>query len=144
MFKQFKAFALKGNVLDMAVGVIMGGAFGKIVTSLVNDVIMPLLGVILGGVNFTTLKWVLSPATIDKSGAVIKAENALRYGQFIQNIVDFLIIAASIFVMIKMFNKLTELRHRKEEKQKQAEAATISKSEELLMEIRDLLKEQSK
>ena len=145
MFKEFKSFALKGNVLDMAVGVIMGGAFGKIVSSLVNDVIMPLLGVILGGVDFTTLKAVLSPAVLDKSGAVVKAENALRYGQFIQNIVDFLIIALSIFVMIKTFNKLSELRHRKEEKQKQAEAAaTLSKSEQLLSEIRDLLKEQGR
>jgi len=91
--KEFKDFAMKGNVVDMAVGVIIGGAFGKIVTSLVNDVIMPVVGLIIGGVDFTNLKWVFAEATDSTP------EAALMYGQFIQNVVDFLIIAFCIFLM---------------------------------------------
>ncbi len=143
MWKEFKAFAMKGNVLDMAVGVIMGGAFGKIVSSLVNDIVMPLVGVLLGGVDFTSLKWILSPAII-KDNVIVQAENALKYGQFIQNIVDFLIIAVAIFIMVRTFNKLSEIRRKREEKQIQVESVSVAKSEELLAEIRDLLKEQSK
>ncbi len=130
----FKAFAMKGNVLDMAIGVIIGGAFGKIVTSLVNDVIMPLMGCILGGVNFTDLKWVIRAASAD--GKV--PEVVLSYGKFIQSTVDFLIIAFSIFLFISLIQRLSR---KKEEQQKPAPAPTPSAEEKLLAEIRDLLKE---
>ncbi len=122
--KEFKAFAMRGNVVDMAVGVIIGGAFGKIVSSLVDDVIMPIIGMITGGIDFTGLK-----ATI--------GESSITYGNFIQNVVDFLIIAFCIFMMIKGLNKLSK----KKEEEKPAEPPTPSKEEILLTEIRDLLKE---
>ncbi len=148
--EDFKAFALKGNVVDMAVGVIIGGAFGKIVTSIVNDIIMPPLGVLIGGMNFKDLKWVMveaKPEVLDEAGNVVKAavaEATLNYGAFVQNIVDFLIIALSIFFVIKGITKLSTIRKKKEE---EAAAATPpapptpSKEEILLTEIRDLLKE---
>ena len=130
MLKEFKAFALKGNVLDLAVGVIIGGAFGKIVTSLVNDIIMPLLGIILGRIDLTNLKWVIPPA---KEGA--EAIN-LNYGAFLQNIIDFLIIALSIFLFIKLLSSF-----KKKEEVKPAEPPKPSNEEVLLTEIRDLLKD---
>ena len=125
--EDFKAFALKGNVVDMAVGVIIGGAFGKIVTSVVNDVIMPPLGVLIGGVNFKDLKLVIKdaiPEQLDEAGNVVQAavaEVTLNYGAFIQNVVDFLIIALAIFFMIKGITKLTELRKKKEEEKPEEE-----------------------
>ena len=100
--EDFKAFAMKGNVLDMAVGVVIGGAFGKIVTSLVNDVIMPLVGTLTGGLDFTSLRWIIKPAVLNPDGTVKTAEAALRYGNFIQNTVDFIIIAFSIFCVIRL------------------------------------------
>ncbi len=151
--EDFKAFALKGNVVDMAVGVIIGGAFGKIVTSVVNDIIMPPLGVLIGGMNFKDLKWVMveaKPEVLDEAGNVVVAavkEATLNYGAFIQNVVDFLIIALSIFFVIKGIAKLTELTKKKEKEAEAAAAATPpappapSKEEVLLTEIRDLLKE---
>ena len=96
MIKDFKEFALKGNVLDLAVGVIIGGAFGKIVSSLVNDIIMPIIGIILGGINFRNLKYVITPAKENV------AESAIMYGAFIQSIIDFLIIAFSIFMFYQI------------------------------------------
>lgn len=130
MFKDFKEFALKGNVLDLAVGVIIGGAFGKIVTSLVNDLLMPIIGVLMGGVNLTDMKYVVTPA----SGEI--AESAILYGSFIQSIVDFLIIAFSIFIFVKI------LSSRKKEKPIEEEAPPEPTKEELLLtEIRDLLQE---
>ena len=120
--KEFKEFAMKGNVMDMAVGVIIGGAFGKIVSSLVDDVLMPLIGVITGGVDFTGL-------------AVKVGDAELKYGMFIQNIIDFLIIALCIFLMIKGINKLT----RKKEEEPAPEPEPTNE-EKLLGEIRDLLK----
>ena len=129
MLKEFKAFAFKGNVIDLAIGVIIGGAFGKIVSSLVNDVLMPAIGVILGGVSFTDLKYVITQA----SGDV--AEVAILYGSFIQSIVDFLIIAISIFLFIKLITS---------RKKKEAEAPSDTPEPApdivLLEEIRDLLK----
>ncbi|MDO4976467.1 MAG: large-conductance mechanosensitive channel protein MscL [Eubacteriales bacterium] len=123
---EFKKFAMKGNVLDMAVGVIIGGAFGKIVTSLVDDIIMPIIGAITGGVKF--------------AGLAIKIGSAeIAYGNFIQNIVDFLIVALCIFVMIKAINKTAE-KMKKEEEAKPEEPKGPTQ-EELLAEIRDLLKE---
>ncbi|MBQ8541562.1 MAG: large-conductance mechanosensitive channel protein MscL [Clostridia bacterium] len=139
--KDFKAFALKGNVIDMAVGVVIGGAFGKIVTSIVNDVIMPLVSVMTGGVNFTDWKWVLSPEVVDEvTQEVAKAEVALTYGNLIQNVVDFLLIALSIFVVIRVATKAGEKLRKKEEEAPAVEEPKGPTQEELLTEIRDLLK----
>ncbi len=139
MWKEFKEFALKGNIFDMAVGVIIGGAFGKIVTSLVNDIIMPLFGFLTAGMEFKALKFVLSPAVIEND-TVIKPEAAILYGNFIQNIVDFLIIALSIFFAIRFITKTSEkLRKKEEETVKEEEPAKPTEAE-LLTEIRDLLK----
>jgi len=135
---EFKEFAVKGNVVDMAIGVIIGGAFGKIVTSLVNDVIMPLIGKLTGGISFTELKYELSAAATAADGSEIPAVY-MNYGQFIQNIVDFIIIALCIFIALKAIMKL----HKKKEEAPAAPAAppAPSKEEVLLTEIRDLLKE---
>ena len=138
LLQEFKTFALKGNVVDMAVGVIIGGAFGKIVTSLVNDIIMPPIGVLLGDKNFSDLAVTLKPAVGDTEAVLWK------YGSFLQVCVDFLIIAVSIFVMIKVINKLTSLRSKEEENvaaNTPAPEPKPSKEELLLTEIRDLLKE---
>lgn len=132
----FKAFAMKGNIIDLAVGVIIGGAFGKIVSSLVNDIIMPCVGVLTGGINFAELKATLHEAVIDPATQeVIKEAVTLNYGMFIQNVVDFLIIAFSIFMALKVIVKL-----KKEEAAAPAPAPAPSKEEVLLTEIRDLLK----
>ena len=106
MLKEFKEFAFKGNVLDMSIGVIIGGAFGKIVTSLVNDIIMPFFGFLTAGTDFKTLKFILSPAQVDAAGAVIKPEAAIMYGNFLQNVFDFFIIAFCIFIFVSILNKL--------------------------------------
>ena len=136
--QEFKAFAMKGNVIDMAVGVIIGGAFGKIVSSIVADVIMPPIGLLVGGVNFTALKRVLKPAEMVDRKEV--AAVTLNYGNFLQVTFDFLIIAFSIFMFIKLLTKLTEKK--KEEAPAVPPAPPVpSKEEVLLTEIRDLLKE---
>lgn len=133
----FKEFAMRGNVIDMAVGVIVGGAFGKIVTSLVNDLIMPAIGVVTGGVDFKDLKYVLKDAVMNGEEVVAPAVN-INYGMFIQNIVDFLIIAFCIFVAIRMLSKL---KKKKAEEPAPAPAEPApTKEEVLLTEIRDLLK----
>lgn len=135
--KEFKEFAVKGNVMDLAVGVIIGGAFGKIVASLVNDIIMPLVGHMMGGVNFQNLKYVFTPEVAEvknAAGEVVTpavVEVALNYGMFIQSVLDFFIIALCIFVMIKGINSM------KKEEVAEEEGPT---QEELLSEIRDLLK----
>ena len=136
--QDFKAFALKGNVVDMAVGVIIGGAFGKIVTSVVNNIIMPPIGVITGGVDFTDLKVTLKEAVVEGENVVSEAVT-LNYGQIIQDVVDFLIIAFCIFLMIKGIAKLSR---KKEEEDAAAPAPEPEPSaeEKLLTEIRDLLK----
>ena len=145
--QEFKAFAMKGNVVDMAVGVIIGGAFGKIVSSVVADVIMPPIGLLVGGVNFTDLKWVMKDAVAevkDEAGNVITAAQdavTLNEGNFLQVTFDFLIIAFSIFLMIKLLTKLTE-KKKAEEKATPAPPPAPSKEELLLTEIRDLLKNQ--
>ncbi len=133
----FKAFAMKGNIVDMAVGVIIGGAFGKIVTSLVNDVIMPCVSLATGGVNFNELHSELSAAELDANGEIVKEAVTLNYGMFIQNIVDFLIIAFSIFVAIRFMMKF-----KKQEEEAPAPAPEPTKEEVLLTEIRDILKNQ--
>ena len=133
MIKEFKAFAMRGNVVDLAVGVVIGGAFGKIVTSFVNDVLMPPLGVILGGVDLTDLVLVLKKAVVEE-GAVVQDAITLNYGNFIQTVVDFIIIAFAIFMVVKAMNKVQKKEDEKSKKQ--------PKQEELLREIRDLLKKQ--
>jgi large conductance mechanosensitive channel len=134
MVSEFKEFAMRGNVVDLAVGVVIGAAFGKIVASLVNDIIMPVIGNFIGGVNFSDLAIELQAASVDAAGAEVPAV-LLKYGAFIQTIVDFLIIAFAIFVAVKVINSLK----RKEEA---APAAPAEPSEEvkLLTEIRDALK----
>lgn len=138
ILKDFKEFAMRGNVLDMAVGVIIGGAFGKIVTSLVNNVVMPLLGMLIGGIDFTSLKWVMSPAKTDAAGNVVRDAVELQYGVFIQNTFDFIIIAFCIFLSIKLFNRLSQ---RKEAVEKPATPPEPSAEAKLLAEIRDLLRD---
>ena len=128
MIKEFKTFIARGNVLDLAVGVVVGGAFSKIVTSLVDDIIMPLVGLILGGLDFSSLSIKVGKAKI-------------MYGSFIQNIVDFLIVAFCIFLMVKAVNKLTKKIESKKEKEMKAEEAKKAENIILLEEIRDLLKE---
>ena len=143
-FEDFKAFAMKGNVVDMAVGVVVGGAFGKIVTSFVNDIITPLLGILLGKMSFTDLKWIITPAVLDETGNVVTAELALTYGNFIQQVIDFLIISLSIFVVLRLMMTLKSAFEKKEEAKAEepAPVAPPAPSEELvtLREIRDLLK----
>ena len=134
MLTEFKEFAMRGNVIDLAVGVVIGGAFGKIVTSLVSDVVMPPIGMLTGGMDFSQLKWVLKPA--DTSNPAHKvAEVAVQYGMFINTLIQFLIIAFAIFLMVKAINRLSR-------KQEAAPAAPAAPPADvvLLGEIRDLLK----
>ena len=137
--KEFKAFALKGNVMDMAVGVIIGGAFGKIVTSLVNDVIMPPIGLVVGGVDFTDLSFTMKKAVLDAAGQVVTPAVTWTYGAFIQQVVDFTILAFCVFLMVKIMNTI----NKKKEAPAPAPAPEPEPTaeEKLLMEIRDLLKE---
>ena len=148
IWESFKKFAFKGNVVDMAVGVIIGGAFSKIVTSLVNDLVMPLIGLLTAGQDFKTLKWVLSPAVMDGE-TVLKPEAAVLYGAFLQNVLDFLLVAMTIFVVIKVLNYRKDKREReaaeeaaRKKAEEEAAAALLPKEpteQELLKEIRDLL-----
>lgn len=148
--QDFKAFAMKGNVIDMAVGVIIGGAFGKIVTSVVNDLIMPTVGMLVGGVNFSDLKLTMKeavPEKLNEAGEVIEAAVpavTLNYGNFLQQTFDFLIIAFCIFLMIKGIAKLNNMKKKEEEapapEPTPAPAPEPSAEEKLLTEIRDLLK----
>lgn len=147
--QDFKAFAMKGNVIDMAVGVIIGGAFGKIVTSVVNDLIMPTVGMLVGGVNFSDLKLTMKegvPEKLNEAGEVIEAAIpavTLNYGNFLQQTFDFLIIAFCIFLMIKGIAKLNNMKKKEEEAPAEPTPAPEpepSAEEKLLTEIRDLLK----
>jgi large conductance mechanosensitive channel len=122
MWSEFKKFAMKGNVIDLAVGVVIGGAFGKIVSSLVADIIMPLVGLLLGGINFSSLSFPVG-------------DDVIKYGLFIQTVVDFFIIAFSIFMVIRVLNRF------KKKEEEAAVVAEVDKKEELLTEIRDLLRE---
>jgi len=136
LMKEFKNFAMRGNVIDLAVGVIIGGAFGKIVASLVADVIMPPIGLLVGGVNFTELKWEMKGA--EMVDGVQKAAVTLNYGNFIQVTFDFIIVAFAIFLFIKAMNKLSK---KNEEAPAPVAPPAPSKEELLLSEIRDLLKD---
>lgn len=129
LWREFKEFAVKGNAMDLAIGVIIGGAFGKIVSSLVNDILMPLLGLLLGGIDFTSLQ-------------VDFGETAIKYGAFIQSIIDFLIISLTIFIITKTINRVKE-EHLHREAEATPAPPAISNEEKLLMEIRDLLKEKA-
>jgi large conductance mechanosensitive channel len=135
--KEFKEFAMRGNVVDMAVGIIIGGAFGKIISSVVADVIMPPIGLLMGGVSFTDLKFVLKDPIIDAAGKVTTQAVSINYGNFLQVTVDFLIIAFAIFMMIKAMNSM-----KKKEEPAPVEEVVIppTKEEVLLSEIRDILK----
>jgi large conductance mechanosensitive channel len=128
--KEFKAFAMRGNVVDLAIAVVIGAAFGKIVTSFTNDIIMPVIGLLTGGVDFSDLLWTLKEAGGDAAAVT------LNYGAFINTVVSFVIIALTIFVVVKAMNKLIKKEEKKEEKKE----PKPSKEESLLMEIRDLLK----
>ena len=149
-FEEFKAFAMRGNVIDMAVGVVIGGAFGKITTSIVNDIIMPLISMLTGGIDFTSWKFVLKEAVVDSTGAEVAKEVAVTYGNTIAIILDFIIIAFAIFCMVKAINgmraKAEALKKKEEEEAKAAAEAAPpappapSAEEVLLTEIRDLLK----
>lgn len=148
-FSDFKAFIMKGNIIDMAVGVVIGGAFGKIVTSLVNDIITPLISILTGKVSLTELKWVINEAVMAEDGVtVVTPELALTYGNFIQNIIDFLIIAISIFIVLRVMTKAhakLEAMKKKEEEEKKAEEPAAPAETELsvLCEIREMLKSQN-
>lgn len=131
MIKEFKQFISKGNVVDLAVGVIIGGAFGKIVTSLVNDILMPVIGVVLGGIDFTNL--------------VLKVGKAkIAYGMFIQNIIDFLIIAICVFAFVKIINKLSNLAKKEEEKKEEIKQEITETELSVLKEIKSELKKLNK
>ncbi len=132
-FKEFKAFAMKGNVIDMAVGVIIGGAFGKIVTSLVNDIVMPAISLLTGKINIADMAYVMGAK---EDGTAI----SLNYGLFLQNIIDFLIIAFSIFIVIKLVSNLHKPKVEEAETPKEPE---LTAEEKLLIEIRDILKKEN-
>ncbi len=136
IIKEFKEFAMRGNVIDLAVGVIIGGAFGKIIASLVADVIMPPIGLLVGGVTFTDLKWQMKPAEL--VDGVQKAAVTMNYGNFIQVTFDFMIVAFCIFLFVKGINSLS--KKKEEVPVAPAEPTTPSNEEKLLTEIRDLLK----
>ena len=136
--QEFKEFALRGNMFDMAIGIIIGASFNKIVNSLVDDVIMPPIGFIIGGVNIKDLRMIFSPEVVDPSGVIVKEMVALNYGAFIQVMFDFSIIAFTVFVVIKVFNVL----RKKAEDINEPDVPT-PKDIELLSEIRDILKEQN-
>ena len=142
MLKEFKEFAFKGNVMDMAVGIIIGGAFGTVVKSLVDHVLMPPLGMLIAGIDFANMKWVITPAIAEvKTGDTIvsaaKAEVAIGYGQFITDFISFILIAFAVFLVIKKMMALFE------KKKEAAPAPAPNAQEVLLTEIRDLLKEKS-
>ena len=135
--EEFKTFAMRGNVIDMAVGVVIGGAFGKITTSIVNDIIMPLISMLTGGINFSEWKWVLKEAVMAADGVTVEtAEVAVNFGNTIAIILDFIIIAFAVFCMVKALHQL----HRKKEEPAPEPAPPSPTTEELLSEIRDLLK----
>ena len=138
-FEEFKQFAMRGNVIDLAVGVVIGGAFGKITTSLVNDIIMPFISILTGGIDFSDWKWVLKEAVLNADGTEAAAAVFVNFGNFVAVTLDFIIIAFAIFCMIKAINRL-------QRKQEEAPAAPPappepSAEEKLLTEIRDLLRD---
>lgn len=142
----FKAFALKGNIVDMAIGVVIGGAFGKIVTSLVNDIITPLIGLLTGNISLAELKIVLAPAVLDAAGEVLTPELALTYGAFLQTVIDFLIIALSIFMVMRIamnaHKKIEDMRKKEEEAVEETVEEEKATELSVLLEIKELLKKE--
>ncbi|MCB9166525.1 MAG: large-conductance mechanosensitive channel protein MscL [Flavobacteriales bacterium] len=134
MLKEFKEFAMRGNVVDMAVGIVIGGAFGKIVSSFVNDVLMPPIGLALGGMDFSKMSMELQPAVME-NGEVVKEAVMLNYGLFINTVIDFIIVAFAIFMVVKAMNSM-----KKKEEAAPAAPPEPSSTDKLLMEIRDSLK----
>ena len=134
MWNEFKSFIMKGNVLDLAVAVIIATAFGAIVTSFTNDILMPPFGLLLGNVDFSELKWIMQEGTLAADGSVATQEVAVRYGMFLKYVIDFLIIAFVLFLVVKAYNKT------KKKKEEAPAAPAGPTQEELLIEIRDLLK----
>lgn len=143
--KEFKEFAVKGNVVDLAVAVVIGAAFGKIISSFVVDIIMPPIGVLMGGINFSDVKIVLKGVVLDAAGSVLAPAVSINIGNFIQNILDFLIVAAAVFFMVKLIGRLkAQLKLMvAEDEKKEEETKPLTKDQELLAEIRDLLKTQA-
>jgi len=140
-FEEFKTFAMRGNVIDMAVGVVIGGAFGKITTSIVNDIIMPLISMLTGGINFSAWKWVLKEAVMEADGVTVKLpEVAVNFGNTIAIILDFIIIAFAVFCMVKALNNLHKKKEEPAPEPEPEPAPPAPTTEELLAEIRDLLK----
>lgn len=139
LMKDFKAFALKGNVVDLAIAVVIGAAFGKVVTSLVNDIIMPIIGTFTGGIDFSKKMVILHPAVLDTTGKVIKPENTLTYGNFINAVIMFLIIAFSIFIVMRSFVTMQK-KFQKAKEVAPAPPPAPTPDQQLLTEIRDLLK----
>ena len=138
--EEFRAFIAKGNVIDMAVAVVVGGAFSKIVSSLVGDIIMPLIGLIAGGTNISSLKWVIREAVVNDAGEVVRAEAALTYGVFIQTVIDFLLISFCIFVFLKILLLAKERFIRSKDPEEPKEEDKAETTDDILREIRDLLK----
>lgn len=144
-FNDFKAFALKGNVMDMAIGIIIGGAFSKIVSSLVNDIITPIISILTGKVMLSDLKWVIQPAVYYAAGKVVTPETALTYGTFIQTVIDFFIIALSIFLMIRIITKTRERFENMKGKEENAEPEVPAVTElSVLQDIKALLEKEEK
>ena len=141
-FEEFKTFAMRGNVIDMAVGVVIGGAFGKISTSLVNDIIMPVISMLTGGIDFNQWKLVLKEAVLNPDGTEAAAAVAINFGNTIAVIIDFIIIAFAVFCMIKLLNNLHRKKEEPAPEPEPEPAPPAPTTEELLAEIRDLLKEQ--
>lgn len=141
MLKEFKAFIMRGNVLELAVAVIVAGAFGAIIASLTNDVILPPVGLALGDVNFSELAYTLQPAVMNEAGEVVEEAVEIRYGNFIQKVIDFIIIAFIIFMLIRTYNRVQE-RRKKEEEEAAPAPPPGPTAEQLLTEIRDLLRQQ--
>ena len=145
MLNEFKAFIMRGNVLDMAVGVIIATAFGKITTSLINDILMPFIGWIVGSRDMTALNLLVRPEIVNEAGEVVQSAITIGFGTFIATIIDFVLIALVVFLIVKLFNKAHELTEKRKKEEEEAAPAPAepepSAEEKLLMEIRDLLKD---
>lgn len=138
---EFKEFIARGNVLDLAIGVVIGGAFGKITSSLVNDLLMPAISAICGTRDMTALNWIVRPAVVDEAGQVVKEAITIGFGTFVATVIDFLLIALVVFAMVKTINSLKRKLEKPAQPEAPAEPPAPSKEEALLTEIRDILKE---
>ncbi len=139
--KEFKEFIMRGNVLDMAIGVIIATAFGAITTSLINNILMPLIGLIFGGIDLSKLDILLSPEVVDEAGEVVKEASYLGIGTFLTAVINFIVIAFVVFLIVKAMNKVNDMKKKEEEAEEEAPPEP-SAEEKLLTEIRDLLKDQ--